>query len=262
MSMNPKLIKSFKEHHEFMNSMSCLMFNFAYNWHLSHPDENITEILRKRTPLFLLYGINEFKDTVSEWDTLTARAEELVKKVNCDDFETAIFEYVKGFIEKCAERTYKSSIEPPADYNAGSLKYDAPLDELPKNHCNFHISNAIMPRSIFAERDYLPNCFFKLLDESEKKYGYDTLRTFSWLNDRPRWLELFPLEWYNNLSAPNTDIYGNYGFWGQLVTARGTLNEAAGNYVKFNCELKYKTRASHCSFSAMRKHLDNYLTAG
>ncbi len=257
--MNLELIKSFEEHHRFMKSMSCLMFNFAYNWRLQHLDESITEIIRKRTPFFLLYGMNKPEMVTSEWDVLTDYAEKLIKTNNCDEFEAAMFQHAKPFIQKCAEFNYDSSIAAPSDYNAGSLKYDAPLDELPRNHCNFHISNAIMPKSIFAERDYLPLCFLELLDKSKKKYGYDTLRTFTWLNDRPRWLELFPQEWHDNLNEPNLEIFGNYGFWGQLVTARGTLNEKVGEYVRLNCELKYKPRKSHCSFSAMRKHLSDYL---
>lgn len=260
--MNLNSIKSFSEHHEFMNSISCLMFNFAYNWHLNHLDESITKIMRKRTQLFLLYGMEKFENIHPGWNRMIETAEKLFKTNNCDDFETAMFQHTKVFIKECAEKTYTTSAQAPAGYNAGSLKYDAPLDELPKNHCNFHIANAVAPKSIFADHEYLPNCFLRLMDESEKRYGYDTLRTFTWLNDRPRWLELFPEEWHNNLDEPSLEIFGNYGFWGQVITARGMLNEKVGEYVRLNCELKYKPRKSHCSFWAMRKHLNKYIKTG
>lgn len=257
--MTLESIKSFDEHHEFMNEISRLMFNFSYHWRLMHSDENISEIILNRTKLFQLYEINGKSNVVQTWNELMSQAEQLIGICSCELFELEMFGFAKDFIKECAKRTYATSIKAPENYKVGSLHYDAPSDRFQRNQCNFHIANSVSPKSIFTDYDHLPNCFLKLMDDSEKEYGYDTLRTFSWLNSRPRWLELFPQEWQDNLEEPTLEILGNYAYWGQLVTSRGTLNEQVAKYVRENHKLKYKPRISHCSYSAMRTHLKNYL---
>ena len=149
----------------------------------------------------------------------------------------------------------------PPDWNVRSLKYDPPdpKGKLQPNWCCFHIANALAPRSIYSDPRHLPECFLELMERSAAEHGYDTLYTGSWLNDHPRWLELFPEEWRLNLS-PGKDRTGwSFGNWGQLVTARGTFNLKAGAYARAHVALKYKSRSAHCSFTAMREHLINYL---
>jgi hypothetical protein len=97
------------------------------------------------------------------------------------------------------------------------------------------------------------------MDKSEAEYGYNVLYTVTWLNDTPRWLALFPEEWQNNLSSGSANIGWHFGYWGQLVTARGTFNEKAGRFLRDNLELKYKLRSSHCSFKSMREHLSKLI---
>ena len=260
--MNERQVKTLAEHHGFMVAMSCLMFAFSHGLRRRRSEESVSFILSKRSQLPLLYDLDNAGDgRRAVWGGLLDKAERLVDVVDCADFEGAMFDAARDFVAEAAERTYAASMGAPPTYNAGSLKYDAPLAELPRNHCNFHIANAVSPRSIFADPAYLPQCFMTLMDNSGREHGYDILRTFTWLNDRPRWLELFPREWHDNLDAPYPEIWGNYGFWGQLVTARGTFNAELGEHVRAHGELKYKPRKSHCSFAAMRGHLKTYLGA-
>jgi hypothetical protein len=202
-----------------------------------------------------------FKDNKNdELSLLECLNDIFMKNVNSSEkFERQTFNALKYLLDKNAPFTYEKDNIHPEEYNAGSLKYDAPLKELPPNHCNFHISNAVCPRSIFEERTYLPECFMTLMNKSEKEYGYDILRTYTWLNSHPKWLDLFPDEWKNNMSGPDNEIWNNLGYWGQLITARKTFNSKTAGYIRTNCELKYKPRASWCSFNAMREHLNNVL---
>ena len=168
-----------------------------------------------------------------------------------------MFAEVHGFAEERANRFYPESVgvKLPESWNVRSLKYDPPKESLPPNYCNFHIANALAPRSMLHDPEHLPSCFLELMTRSEAEYGYDTLHTFTWLNDHPAWLALFPQEWHDNLGPRTETISWHFGYCGQLVNARGTFNEKAGQYVREHGELRYTSRGSHCSFHAMRQHL-------
>ena len=254
------VLKSLREHKDFVRSMARLSFWFAFQWHVKHPQESIGQALERRTPLFrhVLDLVKDKDESCAEWQALVATAEDVVGRVRgAAAFEDIMFDHVKDFASQCAERSYPTSvgIHVPPSWNVGSLRYDPPRDGLPANYCNFHIANAVFPRSIFDDPEYLPACFVELMDRSQAEYGYDTLHTTTWLNDRPAWLRLFPKEWHDNLSPRSDSVSWNFGHWGQLVTARGTFNEKAGQYVREHGTLRYACRNSHCSFKAMRTHL-------
>jgi hypothetical protein len=249
------LIDAYKD---FFENMISLSLNFAFNWKAGHDNETMSFIISRRSNLGELLQIKD--DMPVEWNEFLVQAEE-----ECSEASSAAC-----FEEKMTLRIMPFALSRFEQYctfragllknNAGSLRYDAPLKELPANHCNFHISNAVAPKSIFADTEYLPHCFIELMDKSEKEYGYDTLRTFTWLNSHPKWLVLFPQEWYDNMKESDTQVWGNLGYWGQLVTASGSINIKMEEYVRINGTIKYSPRASHCSFAAMREHLNEFLT--
>lgn len=251
-----------KPYKEFMESMIPLSLNFAYMWKICHPDERISEILSKRTYLVELLRLNEAeKQTLTEWsDFLSEAGNYFQGNPSKEYFEKDLTVRLTPFALSRFNKYYESRLVLPGKFNAGSLKYDAPLPELPRNHCNFHIANMVSPKSFFEDPEYMPRCFIELMSKSEKEYGYDTLQTFTWLNSRSRWLALFPQEWHDNVSEPDNQVAGNLGYWGQLITAAGTINKQMEEYVRIHGELKYKPRRSHCSFEAMRKHLNKYLS--
>ena len=70
--------------------------------------------------------------------------------------------------------------------------------------------------------------------------------------------QYFPQEWRDNLEkAPSTPPVPqwHYGWWGQLVTGKGTINPKTDAFVRENGYLKYNCLSSHCTFENMRKHL-------
>ncbi len=253
--------KTLAEHKEYVEQLARISFFFARYLKAKMPDQAVGELLRDHAPLFF-HGLN-YRDYLTKWDNpdcqwIMRRANELGHYA-LPEFEERMYAEIKNLAMERAERFYPESVGvgAPPDYNAGSLKYDAPLKVLPPNQCNFHIANAIAPQSIFDDPAYLPRCFRELMDKSAKQYGYDTLRTVTWLNDNPRWLKLFPEEWLANLSPRTDEVGWTFGNWGQVVSGRGTFNKKAGQFVRTTGTLKYKARYSRCSFAALRKHLDS-----
>jgi len=252
--------KTLEEHKTYVEQMARLSFFVARRLKHKKPETLISELIRNHTPLFF-HALN-YVDYETQWHNpscmrIAAKADE-VAYLPAPDFEERVFAEIRELAMERAERFYPKSVGIwlPEDWNVGSLKYDTPRKDRPPNYCNFHIANALAPRSIFDDPLHLPGCFMELMDQSEKEYGYDTLTTGTWLNDTPRWLALFPEEWTNNLSERNDGFRWHFGCWGQMVTGRGTFNEKAGLYIREHGVLKYKNRGSHCSFTAMRQHLE------
>ena len=238
-----------------------LSLNFACIWKIYHPNEKLSFILNARTHLPELFQLTENeKCNLAEWQQFLNIAEkESNDNLNNNNFETKFADLLIPFALSRFDIYYEQQRTRLETYNVGSLKYDAPLAKSPRNHCNFHITNMLSPKSFFDDFEYLPSCFIKLMELSEKEYGYDTLCTFSWLNSYPRWQALFPREWHENMDASDEQIWGNLGYWGQMMIATGTANKRTEEYIRKNGTLKYKPCKSYCSFEAMRNHLKKYL---
>jgi len=260
-------VKTPAEHRDYVRSLAQISFHFAYGWWQAHPDESIAEAVTKRTPLchHALNLLRNEGETHPAWQALMAQAEIGASEVpGADEFEEAMFGHVRGFADERADMFYAESVgvKMPKDWNVRSLKYDPPHKHLPSGYCNFHIANALAPRSILADPRHLPECFLEMMNRTEQEYGYHTLHTSTWLNEEPRWLALFPQEWHDNLGPPSDTIHWHFGYWGQLVSARGTLNRKAAQYLREHGSFRYLPRSSHCSFAAMREHLGNILADG
>lgn len=251
--------KSLAEHRDYVEQTARISFFLAWKLREKTPGGSVGELLRESTPL-LYHGLN-YLDYGSKWSNpdcwrIMAKADEL-QELPVSEFEERMWEWIKDLAMERAEKFYPESVGValPKDWNVRSLKYDPPNQKLPPGRCCFHIANALAPRSIYDDPEHLPGCFMELMDRSEKEHGYDTLYTGTWLNDTPRWLALFPEEWTANLSPVNDYLGWHFGCWGQIVTARGTFNATAGQYIRERLSLRYKLRSSHCSFTAMREHL-------
>jgi len=258
-------VKTATEHRDYVRALARISFHFAYHWWQDHDDGSIAEAISKRTPLchHALNLLRNEGESHPVWQDVLTQAEAAVADVeDADAFEQAMFDHVRAFADERADRFYAESVGVmlPRDWNVRSLKYDPPHEHLPAGYCNYHIANALAPRSILADPRHLPECFLEMMDRTEREYGYHTLHTSTWLNEEPRWLALFPQEWHDNLSPASDTIHWHFGYWGQLVNARGTLNQKAAQYLRENGRFRYLPRSSHCSFAAMREHLATLLT--
>lgn len=248
--------KTLGEHCKYVEEMSRVSFYCAFLWHKQLPELDLEEVIRRHTPLFYHALDLEPKIIIPGF--------KILKAGTAEEFEERMWEQIKPLAIARATRFYHSSVGmcAPEDWNCGSLKYDCPLPGLPRNYCNFHIANAVAPRSIFDDPDYLPGCFLLLVEKSSKEYGFDTLRTSTWLCDEPRFLACLPDEWRENrvlqpYYEDKPEIPGwSFGNWGQLVTARGTFNIKMGEYVRKNLTMRYKTYISQCSFKNLVEHIE------
>jgi hypothetical protein len=248
-------VKTLKEHLEFVQEISLLSFSFAWKLQTKLPEENLSDILRLHTMLY--YHILNLPTEKTRTELSACKAE------NAEDFEKVMWDRTKDFILDKASKFYPDSIgmpgyiKPESHWNCGSLKYDPPHLGLSGNPCVFHIANTTAPRSIFEVKGHLLECFEKLICSSEKEYGYTTLYTSTWLNDREDFLHFFPQEWRDNLSPREKRIPGwTVADWGQLLTGRGLLNKKTAAFARENGVLKYCNRSSCCSFANMKKHLE------
>ena len=257
-------LKTLEEHRKYVEDFARVSFFFARKWLVKKiPDQPISELIRAHTPL-LYHGLNYlpgiWKDD-PECQDILARADRLAA-LEPEEFENAMWDEIKDLAAKRADLYYPNAVgvKGPASWNCGSLKYDPPAEHPtnPPERVVFHIANAVGPKSIFEDPDYLPCCFMLLMKEAEFRFGCTELSTSTWLNERAAFLNCFPQEWQDNLTPhpEEPQVPGwHFGWWGQLVTRRGTVSHAADKFVRENGYLKYYPRSSHCSFENMRKHL-------
>jgi hypothetical protein len=256
--------KTIEEHRDYMYQTVRLQLFFLWTWLKEHSEESLSSVLRDRIDIYRKTAVNtEMLNPKTqrfgspEWLGYESELKKLYREYKDDvqAFEDAGFEIFHSTIDERLPKDFADK-SGTAGYQCGSLRYN--LMEEGKIHetVGFHIANAVQPESFFADPEYLPGCFMKLMKETGEKYGSTRLATGTWLNSLPKWLELFPQEWQDNLSDENTDVKWHYGFWGQFLTARGTFNYKYGKILRETGKLPFYPRTSNCSFEAMKKHLN------
>jgi hypothetical protein len=254
--------KTYEEHRQYLHDIVKLQLWFVWWWQHHHPDASFQSILRDRVDIYRKTKINRGMMNppkpdfdAPEWLDLERHLSQLYLKHRSDarTYENAAFHIIQPTIDARSKRDYE---ERPyvLDYQCGSLKYDRPKEEHPKR-VSFHIANALSPQSIFADENYLPQCFADLMNKSASEYGADALGTCTWLNSHAKWLDFFPPEWSGNMEPRNKNVQWHLGFWGQFITARGTFNTRLGRKLRETGEFPFWPRCSWCSFESLRKHL-------
>lgn len=256
-----------EEHRDYLYQIVRLQLFFLHRWLKEHPDENFRDAIRNRVDIYRKTNANpqglnptECLFDMPGWKAMEDESEILYRKYKDDGqmFEDQAFLVFRPSLDARCERDYLDNSRLAA-YQCGSLRYETSLQADGKT-VGFHIANAVSPRSIFDDPAYLPNCFIQLMDETEEKYRAERISTSTWLNSMPRWLELFPQEWMDNMSAANKNVQWHYGFWGQFISARHTFNRKYGDILRRTGELPYYPKASSCSIQTMRKHLKRFVS--
>lgn len=253
--------KTIAEHQDYLYKIVRLKLFFMHLWLTEHPEESPTDVLRNRIDIYRKTSankglLNPCPDwEAEEWQRLEHGIldEYTHHRHNAEKFEETAFAVVQPSLDARLEKDFndKSGTD---GYQCGCLRYD--LSENPTVAAvGFHIANPLQPRSIFDNPLYLPCCLMILMDQVEALYQATEVGSFTWLNGNAKWLAVFPREWQESMTEPNTDVQWHYGFWGQFITGRGTFNDALGAYVRTHGKLKYYPRAAHCSIAVLRKHL-------
>lgn len=240
------------EHRAFISELIKLSLFFSAEFHRLHPEEDISSVIVRRTSMWEIIGLKGSEEEASSTGKL---AKLHAKAASSAEFETEGFALLLPHLDRFLATNLEWDRKVLAKYDDSCFRYDPPAEGRPANHCNFHITNSISPKSILKEREYVVSRFIRLMDASERLYGFDALRTGTWLNSVPQWLDFLPAEWIDNMGEPHMDISGNLGSWGQIITARKTFNFKTGEHIRAHLEMPFKPRTSWCSFAAMKRHL-------
>lgn len=258
--------KTLAEHRQFLQDMTRLQLWFVGYWLAAHPDETVASCLNARVDIIRKTIFNEgplentlsvgMKDTPG-WVKLVEQISDVFEKTRHDGpevFEAQAWQVCEPVVLPRAERDMAGP-DPLANFQCGSLRYDLKASGDPPA-ASFHIGNRLKPVSIFADPAYLPACMRQLINAVRSELGVSYIRTGTWLNSYPHWLELFPRQWQDNMTEPNYNVTWSYGVWGQFVSARGTLNHRHANLFRQTGQVPFAHRASFCEIAQMEKHLD------
>lgn len=255
-------------HQDYLLSSARLALFFTWDWLTKHPDEDFDFVIRKRVDIWRKTKFNpEHIDKVAddsvypEWMDIVGRMKafyESTKKENdFQAFENSCMEMLTPVMLERIDRDLVNIYDrvDVAKYQCGSLRYNLSPEKENPQRIGFHIANACYPSSIFDDANYLPACFIVLMKQCETRFGVTEIGTGTWLNSYPRWLELFPAEWIDNMGPCLDDVQGHYGFWGQFITSGKTFNHKLAGKFRKTGTLPFLPRRSWCTIKAMRAHL-------
>ena len=253
--------KTMEEHLDYLLSMVRLKLFFLARWQKEHPEEDFACILRNRVDIFRKTDLNPEARTpvgcyfdLPPWRRVEDRLREIYRMVKGDEtcFEEWGFDFLRPLVERRCERDfYDRSTE--VLYQCGFLRHNPALN--PESTLGFHIRNDRTPNSFFNDPAHIRECFNQLLDVAERMHA-EYIGTGTWLNSLPKWLALFPQEWQDNLSEPDTDVLWHKGFWGQFINARGLFNAKTAAVLRSTGRLPYYRRTSRCRVSVMREFVN------
>lgn len=122
-----------------------------------------------------------------------------------------------------------------------------------------HIVNADKPESPFADVKRFASDLLRLAEDAVNKYPTcTTIECCSWMNDMPKFLEIWPQSFKDN--RENFQKTGGFGpgRWGQYVSAQGAFNFKGGNYLRENGEHRYAKSRGRCPIEDLINHLRKF----
>jgi len=252
--------KTLEDHRDYLHRIVALKLWFLHGWLADHPNESFVHALRERVDIYRKTEANpgpmvpETIDWESQaWRSLEDGLQELYGKAVDDreGFERRGLALLTPSLDARCERDFTDSTV-LAPYDCGCLRLDR--QEAAPGVRGFHIANPLSPGSIFDDPRYLPACFLVLLEQAKLRFGVTEVTTKTWLNDSPRWLALFPQTWRDSLSGPSGEIAWHFGFWGQLLTSRGTFHTAAAAHLRQTGGFAFLPRSARASVEELRQH--------
>lgn len=263
------------EHLDYLASSVRLILWFTWRSLDEHPEETFADTIQNRTDLWLRTSLNpsyldgprdkcdspEWRDLLKTLEGIHARNRQ---NGSAQAFEDEAVAFLMPYLSPRVARDLndiRNKVD-LAQYQCGSLRYNLePNPDCPRR-ISFHIANACSPASPFDDPLYFPRCFMDLMEQCEEKFKVTEIGTGTWMNSYARWLKLFPQEWIEHMTLPDYNIRGNYGCWGQFLTARRTFNHKLGRQFRETGRIPFPIRSSWCTIAAMRNHLRALMDAG
>ncbi len=126
-----------------------------------------------------------------------------------------------------------------------------------------HFYNAVCPASPFADpaalKDDLRQCVCAAaLDVPDAQ----TAQCGSWINNLPRFLDLFPQAYASSLVETHPDGKSGLGWWGQFVTRNGGIHKERAHRLLSTGEFTYARMLGRCRFDDLLTHVDGVNRGG
>jgi len=256
--------KTLDEHRQYLHDIVKLKLHFLHGWLRSHPEEPFVDGLRNRVDIYRKTAVNQggLNPPNIPWEDPTWLAMEkeaaaiyATCPTDADAFENQAFAVFQPSLDARCERDYHDR-STRNGYQCGCLRHNPEaVDGNGRRTLTFHIANFLSPESFFDYPGYVRDSFRRLLDIAEKDFHADHIGTGTWLNSLPKWLAYFPQEWLDNMGPQNRDVKWHYGFWGQFLTARQTLNYKYAQILRSTGQMPYFPKSSVCTIQAMREKI-------
>lgn len=262
--MNPlaALPKTDAEHLTFLKELSALKVNFALAWARRHPGTAFSRALTERTFFFNLgawHGghIYDNPEPTAEgaraWADFLSRADGLSTQPDAEAAILGLLPQDEAYFVPRVARDQAELHHPERGLAARSgclwtfanpSTLSHPRLDKALRLMEFHIANHRYPDSFLKEPDAV-RAEVVALAHRARSLGFDGIGTNSWLNDLPAWVACFPAVWATRRTpADDEQVGGHLGCWGQVVTARQTLNPKAAAFVRTHGRFELRTRAS------------------
>lgn len=124
-------------------------------------------------------------------------------------------------------------------------------------HMALHLVNAYQPESPFDHLDHFISSMFKAVDDAVGIHPeIKKVSCGSWLNDVPRFLQLWPNSYQLNKKILNS--YGGFGpgVWGQYMTVNGGFNDRKAAILRSTGLHPHPLSESYCSVDELVHHLN------
>ncbi|MGV1006186.1 MAG: hypothetical protein ACOYEV_15780 [Candidatus Nanopelagicales bacterium] len=241
--------KSDAEHYQFLRELSELKVRFALRWVADDPGTSLPEALAQRTFLVNLTPWHDGAvfDYAPEHPADEPAWEAFLAAAGAAESAEAIL----ALLPDPAPRVARDQAE-LHDPQAGLAAQPSPFRwgehevmELPAGApltMGFHIANNAYPHSFLADREAVHRAIRELALTAREK-GFAAVGTFSWLNENPAWLTHFPPAFANHICLDG-EVGPHLGTWGQLLTARQTLNHKLARQLLETGRFPYRLRAT------------------
>ena len=225
------------------NAEDCWHFSLDAAWDQNrrHPELSRGTCLRERSFLHTLLGTNQ----APVFEQACALADSTAEKAEMNQLLPQVLEWMEG--------KYPPPENHPEFEPGRCFRYA--LNE--RHYCYMHIYNAKRPESFLKFPEYVAENLRYIMDKAERDDGCDTLYTATWMTCLPAFLRFFPEEWKENRTMTAAGEFGpTMGWQGQFIDRLGLLNHAVARRFLQTGVLPFARKETHCSFTAVRRHLD------
>ena len=226
------------------NAEDCWQFSVDVAWDQNrrHPELSRGTCLRERSFLHTLLGTNQ----APVFAEACALADSAAEKAEMGRLLPQVLDWM--------EKKYPPPENHPEFEPGRCFRYA--LNG--QHYCYMHIYNAKRPESFLKFPEYVAENLRYIMDKSEKDDGCDTLYTATWMTCLPAFLRFFPEEWKENRTMTAAGEFGpTMGWQGQFIDRFGLLNQAVARRFLQTGVLPFARKETHCSFTAVRRHLDS-----